>query len=237
MFPLAALLISGLLSAASAGANSMRQGKIDNARKDAMNAERIRQKAYDQEATAFNTQSQDRFKDYGTEQTAKGKSLGDYFAKASAPTEDANADAGALMPTSSSDIVTREIGKQDANAGAFVGKQAAALGDLRAFGDLLGEKSTLQARDAGSIGQVGGFKKGSSAVLPYELEAANQKGAGLGILADLLGGAGSVVSSAGSGGLGSMFGGTPGLTKAQGVQGAAASLFQPRKRSTGPLLL
>ena len=120
------------------------------------------------------------------------------------------------MPASSSDIVTREIGKQEAGAGKFIGQQAAALGNLRAFGDLLGEKSASQARDAGSIAQVGGFKKGSAGVLPYELEAANSKGQALGLLADLLSGAGSVVTSGSiaGGGVGKMFGSAAAATPA-----------------------
>ncbi|AAL44650.1 hypothetical protein EN41_19925 [Agrobacterium tumefaciens] len=61
-----------------------------------------------------------------------------------------------------------------------------ALGRLRAFGDVLGENSRLQARDASQIGQIGGFKRGSSNVMAYELDAANQKGNGLKLFGDAL---------------------------------------------------
>jgi hypothetical protein len=251
MIPLA-LLIGGLLSAAGAGANTIRQGQIDQARQHALDAERLRQKRFDQEAQAFNVQSQDRFKGFSGEEANKGQKLGDYLAKASVPVDDPNAVAGALMPTSSSDIVTREVGRANAAASDAIGKQAAALGDFRAFGDLLGEKSLSQARDAGNIAQIGGFKKGSAGVLPYELEAANSKGQALGLLADLLGGSGSVVTSASisGGGLGKMFGGaaaaTPAVTgigsdavaaplAARAPNAAAANAWTRFRRSHGML--
>jgi len=72
----------------------------------------------------------------------------------------------------------------------------------------MGDLGREQARDAGLIGQIGSFKKGSSAVLPYELEAAQEKGGTAKLFGDLLGLGGSVATAAGLGGKGAgIFGG------------------------------
>ena len=179
--------------------NTVAQGQAASARDDALAAERIRQGGYDKEAAALNTASQDRYQNFGEQQGQRSGELGEYFKGQT--TADAAADQEAAaqqeLPQTSSGIVQQEREKQLGKAREFSDQQGAALGDLRSFGDLLGSKSLLQARDAAKVGQIGGFKKGSSAVLPYELEAANSKGAGLKTFADLLGTAGSLGVSAG----------------------------------------
>lgn len=193
--PLGALL--GLLATGGGYvANTVGANAAANAREDALTAERIRQQALDQQARAVNANSQDRYKDFEGKQEEKAKTLGDYFAP---PPEagPANAAAATAGPTSSNSIVTREMAKQSGKAKAFTDQQGAALGDLRSFGDLLGENSRLQARDAGQIGQIGGFKRGSSNILPLELDAAAQEGAGARMLGDILGLAGSIGINAG----------------------------------------
>lgn len=86
----------------------------------------------------------------------------------------------------------REEAKQRGQATAFANQQGQALGKLRAFGDVLGSISRDQARDAGTIGQIGGFKRGSSNIVPLELDQANQAGAGFNMLGDVLGLGGSL---------------------------------------------
>lgn len=196
------LTIAGLaLTAGSQVANFAANQQVQSARNDALAAERTRQSGLDQEAAALNLQSQDRYQDFGGQQEAKAQSLGEYFAGQTAQPP-SMADA---LPTSSSNITVREENKQRGEAKAFTDASGAALGDLRSFGDVLGGIGRLQARDAGAIGQIGGFKQGSSGVLPYELDAAGEKGDGLKLLGDLLGGAGSIGTSAGLSG-GSLFG-------------------------------
>jgi hypothetical protein len=68
---------------------------------------------------------------------------------------------------------------------------------LRSFGDLLGGIGLKQARDAGYIGQIGGFEKGSSNVLGYELENANSAGNGMKMFGDILGAGGSLATGYG----------------------------------------
>ncbi len=197
------LSIAGaVLTVASIAANQAAASKVAKAREGAMSAERLRQQGYDKEADALNTTSQDRYQDFGGQEAQKAQSLGDYFKAEAAPAETAPTEA----PASSSNIIVQEQKKQSGKAQAYTGQQAEALGSLRAFGDLLGGISRDQARDASQIGVIGGFKRGSSEVLPFELAAANNKGNGLKTFADILGGLGTVASFGGAAGMGSAAG-------------------------------
>lgn len=210
--PLLALL-GGLASVGSTAANAAAARKQNRAREDALSAERIRQTGLDREAQALNAGAQDRYIDFGDKQDEKGKALGDYFATAEASAAPdpgvANALAASVLPSGSNDIVTQETNKQIGRAKQFTDQQAGALGELRAFGDVLGDTSRLQGRDASLLGQIGGFKRGSSNILPLELDAAAQKGGGLQLLGDILGGVGSIGINAGltGGSLAGLFGG------------------------------
>lgn len=203
------LTIAGAaLSVGSTVANSIAANRQAKARDDALAAERIRQRGYDNETQVLNTRSQDRYKDFEGQREVKAKSLGDYFT-ATAPSE-ANAVAASVMPTATNDIVTREMNKKSGEAKQFTDQQAGALAQMRSFGDLLGDASRLQARDGAEIGQIGGFKRGSSNVVPLELEAAAQKGRGMQFLGDMLGGFGGLALNAGltrGPGAGGLFGG------------------------------
>ena len=122
----------------------------------------------------------------------------------------------------------REEAKQRAAAKDYTDKQGAALGNLRAFGDLLGSIGRLQARDAGQIGQIGGFKRGSSNATSLELDAASHKGDGLKLFGDVLGGLGTLGMSAGLSGktLSGLFGGATAansITPAMKTASAAAA--------------
>lgn len=201
--------IAGIaLTAGSTLANSIAASKVAKARSNVMAAERIRQNALDQEAQNINTQSQDRYQDFGDQQAQTASDLGKYFTDQKI--EDATANQAATnelnVPQSSSNITVREEQKQRDKADAFGQQQGEALGNLRAFGDLLGGIGRSQARDASLIGQIGGFKQGSSNVVPYELDAANSAGDGLKLFGDVLGLGGTIALgkglSAGSGGSG-----------------------------------
>lgn len=194
------LTIAGIaLTAGSTVANTMAQNKIQNARDDAMAAERIRQQSLNREAAALNTQSQDRYQDFSGQQDEKATQLGDYFAQQQIEAGDANAQNAAemIMPQSGSNIVVQEEAKKRGEARDFTNKNAKNLGNLRAFGDVIGDIGRNQARDASLIGQIGGFKQGSSGVLPYELEAANSAGNGLKMFGDILNLGGGLAVNAG----------------------------------------
>ncbi|KAB0678052.1 hypothetical protein [Aureimonas leprariae] len=190
------------LTGASYAANAVGASKAAKARDHALAAETRRQGALQQEANAINTQSQDRYQDFGAQEDARGKELADYFTGQSASPLGQDANAASSLPVSSSNITVQEDAKQRGAAKAFTDRQGTALGHMRAFGDVLGDVSRKQARDAGQIGQIGGFMQGSSGVLPYELEAASQKGAGARLFGDLLGAAGQIGITAGLSGAG-----------------------------------
>lgn len=208
------ITIAGIaLTAGSAVANSVAAGQDARARDSVLLAERLRQKALDQESFAINDASQDRFVDFAPQQEAKAQQLGDYLGATVAP--DANTAAGSIMPSSESGIVNQDRSRQLADAQGFVDQQAGALGNLRSFGDLLGEKSLMQARDAGLISQIGGFKRGSSNIVPFELDEAMKAGDGTRMLADILGGLGQITTGVG------LSGNTPSFLSGMFAQPAA----------------
>lgn len=194
---LAGIALTGL----STGLNHMANQQVQSARDSAMAAERIRQQALDQQADALNLQSQDRYQGFEDKQEERSKTLGDYFTD-----QVATPPVAAAMPASGSNITVQAENKARGDARERTDQIGNALGNLRSFGDLLGDTSRLQAREASQIGQIGGFKKGSSNVLGLELDAANSAGNGLRMGADLAGGFGKIGVSAGLGGAGGMGG-------------------------------
>src|SRR3546814_18699204 len=100
----------------------------------------------------------------------------------------------------SSDVCSSELSLSDAEAAGR--NEAAAKARLEGFGDLLLDSAIFRGRRGQEIGQIGGFARGSSGVLPLELEAAKSKGRGLGLLGDLQTGAGIVMGVAGAAGVG-----------------------------------
>lgn len=195
------LTIAGIaMTAGSLAANQSAASKVAKARDSAIEAENIRQRGYDQEALALNEQSQGRYGDFKGKQDQKGKSLSDYFEGQAKPVSESGGTGEPLMPLSASNVVVQEEAKQLGKARQFGSQQDQALANMRAFGDLLGGISRDQANDAARIGIVGSFKKGSSGVLPLELEAANSAGAKMKMFGDILGAAGTVTTMAGLGG-------------------------------------
>lgn len=144
------------------------------------------------------------------------------------------------MPQSTNSIVTREMNRKSNEAQEYVGQQGRALAEMRSFGDFLGDTSRLQGRDASLVGQIGGFKRGSSNMVPLELDAASQKGAGLRMLGDIMGGLGSIGMSAGltggGGKIASMFGGAKPMTAmgSAGGMARAGSVVAPNTATLAP---
>jgi hypothetical protein len=194
---LAGIALTGL----STGLNYMANQQVEGARNSAMAAERIRQQGLDQQADALNLQSQDRYQNFDDKKEERSSQLGQYFTDqvATPPT-------AAAMPASGSNITVQAENKARGDARERTDQIGNALGELRSFGDLLGDTSRLQARDASQIGQIGGFKRGSSNVLGLELDAANSAGGGLRMGADIAGGLGKVGMSAGLSGAGGIGG-------------------------------
>lgn len=230
------LTIAGLaLTAGSTVANTVAANQASKAQARTMQAERIRQSGLDREAEALNAQSQQRYTDFDDKEGAKQQELGEYLTGQSA----AEPAASEAVPSTSSNITVMEEAKQRGKAKADTNASAQNLASLRSFGELMGTIGRGQARDASEIGQIGGFKRGSQSVLPFELEAAAQKGAGLRTLGDIMGGFGSIATGAGlSGaslgnlpGVGGLFGGPLNAAKLPTVTAKAGTAFAPAKTS------
>lgn len=232
------LTIAGIaLTAGSTLANSIANNQVSGARTAALSAERERQNAFDAEAQTLNTQSQDRYQDFGGQQGASASTLADFYrgqttgvpAPASAP------------PASTSAIAVREEDKQRGAARDFTNQQADALGQLRSFGDVLGGISRGQGRDAMQIGTIGGLKRGSAGIVPFELDAAAEAGDGMRFLGDLLAGAGNISTGAGLSGGNLFTSALPGNTIGAGTNAAemaslAAGTYRPPTRLNLPAL-
>ncbi len=227
--PITATLVSAALLAGGTGANYMASKKAEGARASAMAAERTRQAGYQQEAAATNAQAQDRYKGYQEKQDARAGDLASMFQASAAPEPTSD-----VAPAPANNVVAAESAKQKGKARDFTDRQGAALGELRAFGDLMGEIGRGQARDAGTIGQIGGFMRGSSSVLPYELEAAKGAGSGMKTLGDILGGLGSIGMNAS---LGGTFGSTAGAAPSASPGSAISLPTFARPQATAPLTL
>jgi len=215
----APLTIAGaVLSVGGMAANSIASGQVESATNRAVEAERGRQAQLKREAAAVQEQSRQRYDNQAGQQDQRAQELGSYLQSQQIQPPAAGAPAEASIAPTSSGIVTQEDARQRAKASAYSQGQAQALGTMRSFGDLLGEQSRLQGRDAGEIGQIGGFMKGSSAVLPLELDAAGQAGNGWKTVGGLASGLGNLGVSAGlSGGLGSLLGTGAAGAKAAGI--------------------
>ncbi|MGO3933455.1 hypothetical protein [Rhodopseudomonas pseudopalustris] len=170
------------------------QDEVNSARLAAVNGERTRQQALDTEAAGINSGALARYAGFDTQMVDRAKKLSDMFRSAVGGGE---VTPGTALPASSSDVVNREIGNRQEIARMFGLQQGEARGNLQAFGDLLGTISRGQARDAGAIGQIGGYKKGSAGVQALELDAAGHAGDQNKGLADLLAGLGKVGLTAG----------------------------------------
>lgn len=199
------LIIAGLaLTAGSMVVNSIADNQVNNARNDVLHAEALRQRGFNREVDTINTQSQDRYQGFGDAQQERAGELADLFAS-----DVGDPNTAGVLPQSSSNIVNQETDRQMGDAQAYVDQQSGALANMRSFGDLLGEKSLMQARDAGKVGQLGGFKQGSQAVMPYELDDAGKAGDNAKFFADLLRLGGTVATGSGisGGNIANMFGG------------------------------
>lgn len=193
------IVLTGLSTALNASA----QSKVQAARDDAMAAERQRQTLLDREAYAVNNESRNTYKDVDKKEGKRSKALSEYFTaqKVEAPKE-------SLLPTSASNVTVQEEGKQRAQAADFTKRTGDALGQLRSFGDLMADNSLNQAQGAMQVGQIAGYKRGSSDVLSYELDDANRAGDGLKLFGDIVSGVG-------------------GLALSKGLSGPAATTFKP----------
>lgn len=197
-------LLPLLFMLGSTAANTIGARKAENALAGAQAAERTRQKRFDDESFALNTAAQNRYTDMPAKIDTQAGDLAEMFA---APAQEQPATPIITTPQSTSNIVTsRENAAMDKARGE-TDARATSLGNLRAFGDILGDASRMQGRDAGQLGLIGSMRRGSQAVLPLELEAAQNKGRGFRLLGDILSAGGAMLGPGGmmAGGMGGRF--------------------------------
>lgn len=195
------LIVTGALMAGSMVANQAAQSKVAKARNSANSAEAFRQEEFRRQQTAafedtakpFNRQGQDEGIDQAT--AARENSLLGNL-RALAP--------GDIPTTGSAPQVVQDNLAKELNRSLGEGKNfATRLARLGAPGENQQTNSFGLLRGAQDQDRLGSFSRGSSAILPLEFQAANQKGAGLRTLGTVLGSLGTVTGGvAATGGLG-----------------------------------
>lgn len=120
---------------------------------------------------------------------ARRQELTEYFA---APTPgDANLQMGVVAPGASS-VLVDELNRQEQGVQGRNASQGAALANVRAFGDVMGDRMTDMRRAGGDIDQLTGMRRGSQDASMMELDAAGHAGSNKRMLGDILSGAGSI---------------------------------------------
>lgn len=176
-------LLPLLFTAGSMAANAIGSSKQQNEIAGVLNAERRRQKQFDEQSYALSDASRNRYNDVQGTVGVASSSLADMF---NAPTNEAPIAPAAALPQSDSNLVVSSENAAKAKAKSETDKRATDLGALRGFGDALGGIGRLQGRDAGQLGLIGSMRRGSQAVLPQELDAAQTAGGGWMTLGNLL---------------------------------------------------
>lgn len=166
------------LTLGGAGASYVGNQEAQNAQKSAVSAENLRQQAFSkQQDTALNnsltTAANTATTGLDTATQARQAAFTAALAGKS-PTQDYLPGSASADPS-----VAASVNKVVGDQHAFSAQQGDALARSTALGDdLLGTNINLN-RNAQTIDQLGSFKVGSANVLPAELNAAAQKGAGL----------------------------------------------------------
>jgi hypothetical protein len=226
------LTIAGMaLSAGSAVANNAAANQQAKAQAAAMSAERSRQRVLDDEGRGVNEQARNRFEDIGAQQEQQASQLADVFSG------EANRGAdviSAALPRTSSNITMQNDEREREKATGFANQQGEAMARMRSFSDMFGGLGRDTAQDASQIGMLGGFKRGSQGVLPFELEAASMRGQGLRGAADIMSGLGGIGLTAGLSGA-SPFGRTPMSTNVVSGPLARSPIPPPRPVGLGGL--
>lgn len=157
-----------------------------------MAAERARQNRLDEESFALSEAARARYDGAPEQMAERETSLGDLYRETA---EAAPARPMASAPPTSSNITTSAIEGESARTSAESEDMRRRRAKAMSFGDMFGDMSIAQGRDAGRIGQIGGFKRGSQNVLPLELDGAASRGSGWMMLGDLLNMAGGVATT------------------------------------------
>jgi hypothetical protein len=188
MDPITLALLAAALTAGGVGANYVGAQRAQDAQAGTMRRERARESKLDAQAFDVNKRTQSRYKDFGDDQAAREQALTALYQEPGA-----NAPEFGPAPSDSNITVQHEAGEK-AKAKGYTDQQGAAKAKLLSFGDLTGDISRGQSRDATQLHGIEGFRRGSQGVLPVELDAAQGQGAGWRLGGDILTGLGSVAT-------------------------------------------
>lgn len=190
--------IGAAFSGGSILANMFGSSAAERARQKIIDEENQKQAALMAQAQAANQHSLGLYNNFAEGATDRGKGLGDYLSDAAAPTASAPSPTNTVnMPASTSLPTQNESAIAESKGAAEAGQQATSLGQVRGFGDYLGDVSRQQARDAETLSQIGSFQRGNAAVEGLQLDEANQAGSGWNTLGSILGGVGKIGLNAG----------------------------------------
>lgn len=202
------IALSLALTAAGTVATQVGVRKAQKAQDGAREAERLRQKKFQDEASA---RAAENLSNTGKDATdvgmdkaeaerkdASDKAVAEVRAPIEATGENLAGDSAAAK------LVSTENAAQAAKGLGFALQQGGAKAKLASFGDVSFANAIANARTNQDIARIANFAKGSSDVLPIELEAAARRGEGLRTLGNLLSSAGMVAGlGAGAGWWGS----------------------------------
>jgi hypothetical protein len=210
------------LTVAGTTAQAIASNKAKKAMQGATNAERIRQKGYEEQSQSALNESQS-----FASKAAQDRRMAEAGAARKAEYDQATAQAAPVATTgenlagdqAGNSVVASETSKRSADATNSALQKGAAMANLQGFGDLQLGNALYNNRIAQRQAQLGNFMRGSADVLPLELQAASQKGKDLATLGQLLNAAGAITGmGAGAG----WWGGADTAAKT-GLQGATVS--------------
>lgn len=185
------------LTAAGSVAQAAGQAKAQKAQRGAVEAERIRQKGYQDQSDAALAES----KAHATKSSQdieQGKAEGERKAAYDAANAAAQAPVVAAGDNLAGDqtanaVVNNEASKVARNTNNYATQQGIAKAALQGFNDVQLGNSLYNARQLQDQARIGHFMQGSSNVLPLEMEAAARQGQGLRTLGSALAAGGSIV--------------------------------------------
>lgn len=171
------------LMGASTAVNTIANNRQQRAIADAMSMETARQNQFTEEQFGILGGMEDRVADYDARAGERRSSLADMFTTGTEGGQPAPVQTA--MPASDSSIVQTREANERSRARDFTNQQGEALANMRSFGDTFDDFGRMFGRDMGDFGLVQSMRRGSQAVLPAELQAAQTRGQGLRTLGDL----------------------------------------------------
>jgi hypothetical protein len=175
---------------AGSAAQAAGQAQARKAMQGAQIAERVRQKGYqDQSQSAFSeslahANPQDQANAQASNEANRKAAYDAATAETRAPLEATGKNLAGSQDANR--ILSSESAARSAQAQGFANQQGAAKAALQGFGDTQLGNALYNARQMQNQGTIGNFMQGSSAVLPYEVEAASHKGDSIKNIGDLL---------------------------------------------------